>query len=113
MKIKRYVVTAVDFDVDGHCDGKARVLAACKSKDEAKNFVIEDMREYVDVHANESMVMDEDSMQVCTDDRMNGCEWNIEDVEIEIEVDDVMEFCDKAYNAGYRDGVAETESGVR
>ena len=105
MKIKRYVVTAVDFDVDGHCDGKARVLATCKSKDEAKNFVIEDMREYVDEHANESMVMDEDSMQVFTNDSMNGCEWNIEDVEIEIEDDDIQEFLDKAYNAGYEDGI--------
>ena len=113
MKIKRYIVTAVYFDDEGHCDGKARVLAACKSKDEAKDFVIEDMREYVDEHANESMVMDEDIMQVRTDDCMNGCEWNIDDVEIEIDEDDVMEFCDKAYNAGYRDGVAETESGVR
>ena len=105
MKIKRYVVTAVDYDVDGHCDGKARVLAVCKSKDEAKNFVIEDMREYVDEHANESMVMDEDIMRVCTDDCMNGCEWNIEDVEIEIEDDDIQEFLDKAYNAGYEDGI--------
>ena len=84
MKIKRYIVTAVVFDVDGHCDGKARVLATCKSKDEAKNFVIEDMREYVDEHANESMVMDKDSMQVFTNVSMNGCEWNIEDVEIDM-----------------------------
>ena len=98
MKIKRYIVTAVYFDDEGHCDGKARVLAACKSKDEAKDFVIEDMREYVDEHANESMVMDEDGMQVCTDDCMNGCKWNIEDVEIEIVDDDVMEFYNKAYN---------------
>ena len=104
MKIKRYIVTAVNFD-DDYCDGKARVLATCKSKDEAKNFVIEDMREYVDAHANKSIVMDEDSMQVFIDNSLNGCEWNIEDVEIEIEIDDVMEFCDKAYNAGYEDGI--------
>ena len=84
MKIKRYVVTAVDFDVDGHCDGKARVLAVCKTEDEAKNFTLEDMREYADRHANEGMVLDDERLRVAEDDSMNGCEWNIEDIEIEI-----------------------------
>ena len=84
MKIKRYVVTAVDFDVDGHCDGKARVLAVCKTEDEAKNFTLEDMREYADRHANEGMVLDDECLRVADDDSMNRCEWNIEDIEIEI-----------------------------
>lgn len=110
MKIKRWIVTVVDFDADGQCDGKARVLAVCKSEDEARNFITEDMREYVDERADEGMVMDEDSMQVFTEDCMNGCEWNVEEVDIEIDETDVSDFCNEAYTKGYADGSTEAEA---
>ena len=40
---KIYVVTAVD--VGDSCDGHARVLGAFKSKDDAKNYVRNDMED--------------------------------------------------------------------
>ena len=106
MKIKRYVVTAADYE-----SKTPEVRAVCKTEDEAKNFTLEDMREYADRHANEGMVLEDEYLRVADDDSIDGCEWNIEDVEIEIEDDDLIEFHDKAYNEGYRDGVAETEAG--
>ena len=98
MKIKRYIVTAVDYD-----SKTPEVRAVCKTEDEAKNFTLEDMREYADRHPNEGMVFDDECLRVADDDSIDGCEWNIEDVEIEIDDDDVKEFLDKAYNAGYED----------
>ena len=100
MKIKRYVVTAADYD-----SKTPEVRAVCKTEDEAKNFTLEDMREYADKHANEGMVLDDECLRVADNNWIdgNGCEWNIEDVEIEIEDDDIQEFLDKAYNAGYED----------
>ena len=39
--MKRWIVTAVDHDIDG----KARVLGAFKTYEEAKNYVDEDIKE--------------------------------------------------------------------
>lgn len=84
---KRWIVTACNFDIDGQCDDKARVLIACNSKEEAKNFILEDMREYVDLHADEGMILDEDKMRVADDSCLNGCEWNLEEVEIDLGIE--------------------------
>ena len=82
--MKRWIVTACDFNVDGQCDGKARVLAACNSEEEAKNFIIEDMREYVDQHADEGMVLDEAKMRVADSSYLNGSEWNLQEIEVDL-----------------------------
>lgn len=100
MKIKRLIVTAVDY-----ASKTPEVRAVCKTKDEAKNFVLEDMREYADQHANERMVFDDECLRVADDDWKAACEWNIEDVEIEIDESDVTDFCNEAYNRGYEDGI--------
>lgn len=80
MTIKRYIVTAADYE-----SKTPEVRAVCKTEDEAKNFTLEDMREYADRHANEGMVLDDECLRVADDDSIDGCEWNIEDVEIEID----------------------------
>ena len=46
--MKRWIVTAVDYDTDGNCDGKARVLSVFKTHEEAKNYVDEDIKEWID-----------------------------------------------------------------
>lgn len=86
MDIKRWIVTAVDFDADGQCDGKARILATCSSAEEAKNFIRKDMHEYVDESelGSEMMSLDETKMRVATEDLQTGCEWNFEEVEIHL-----------------------------
>ena len=43
--MKRWIVTAVDHDTDSNCDGKARVLGVFKAREEAKNYVDEDIKE--------------------------------------------------------------------
>ena len=46
--MKRWIVTAVDHDTNGNCDGKARVLGVFKTHEEAKNYVDEDIKEWID-----------------------------------------------------------------
>ena len=46
--MKRWIVTAVDYDTDGNCDSKARVLSVFKTHEEAKNYVDEDIKEWID-----------------------------------------------------------------
>ena len=46
--MKRWIVTAVDYDTDGNCDGKAQVLSVFKTHEEAKNYVDEDIKEWID-----------------------------------------------------------------
>lgn len=91
-KIKRWVVTAVDTDQDGQCDGKARVLGTFRTEKEARNFALEDMREYLDGKAeqfaddpsNNDFVMDEDAMKVHDSIDANVCEWNVEEIDFDL-----------------------------
>jgi len=87
MEITRFIVTAVD--VGDTCDGKARVLGAFKTEDEAKNYVKNDMQEYAD----ERTYTDEETGKTipcfCDFDKMfagddyNNCSWNIESITFE------------------------------
>ena len=104
-KLKRFVVTAVDFDADGQCDGKAQIRTMLASKENAQNYVLEDMREYVDNHADEGMVLDEAKMRVADDSCLNGCEWNIEEVEFELTDDEVIEIGANRYVEGIQHGI--------
>ena len=114
MKVKRWIVTAVDFDVDGKCDSKARILATCKTRDEALNFITDDMREYVDNNSNEDshLILNEQNMRVSNLLGCVGCEWNLEEVEIDIEKDDVIEIGNAAYTDGYDAGFKDGQHSV-
>lgn len=75
--MKKHIVTVVDHG--DTCDGKARILEVCNTKDEAMSFVRADIEHWVDERAGDSIVVDFDKMSVrYKDGTDNGCEWNIE-----------------------------------
>lgn len=75
--MKKYIVTAVDHGES--CDGKARVLEVCDTKEEAKAFVRADIENWADERAGEGVEVDFDKMSAHYDyDTDEGCEWNIE-----------------------------------
>ena len=79
--MKKFIVTAVD--VGETCDGKARVLAVCSTREEAKAFVQADIEEWVNERAGECVKVDFDKMSAhYAYNNDNGCEWNIEEVDI-------------------------------
>lgn len=80
--MKKWIVTAV-----GHgetCDGKARVLAVCDTKEEAANYIRNDMEDYLDNNVDEGLVADFDRWSVGYKYQSfdTACEWNAEEVEI-------------------------------
>lgn len=82
--MKKHIVTIVDYGET--CDGKARVLRVCDTKDEAVSFVREDMDDWYK-HNNDDVTtppleIDCDRMSVRSVCGDRGCEWNIEEVEI-------------------------------
>ena len=80
--MKRFIVTAVDYGET--CDGKARVLAVCNTREEVKAFVQAVIEEWVDERAGECVEVDFDKMSAYyAYNNDNGCEWNIEEVDIE------------------------------
>lgn len=64
------------------CDGKPRVLKACATKEEAQNEVRADIEKWADDRAGENVEVDFDKMSASDQDRDEGCEWCIEEVEI-------------------------------
>ena len=84
--MKRWIVTAVDLG--DTCDGKARVLAVCKTEEEARAFVRNDMEERVDDATDDEGncsydVVDFDEMSMWTHNDCNSCEWNVEEIEFD------------------------------
>ena len=84
--MKRWIVTYVDRGET--CDGKARVLTVCATKDEARNEVRADIEKWADDRAGMPIIVDFDKMSAKYDwktlDNADGCEWNIEEVEIPV-----------------------------
>ena len=79
MDDKKYIVTVVDYGES--CDGKARVLEVCNTRDEAKSFVQNDIEEACDRYAGCDIVCDFDKMEIRTqkdDDLVSA--WNIEEI---------------------------------
>lgn len=64
------------------CDGKARVLKVCATKEEAQNEVRADIEKWADDRAGENVEVDFDKMSASYQDRDEGCEWCIEEIEI-------------------------------
>ena len=79
---KIYVVIAVD--VGDSCDGHARVLGAFKNKDDAKNYVRNDMEDMCDRLANTGIRVDFDKMKIVNwSDNDLVCCWSINEVEVQ------------------------------
>lgn len=80
--MKIHIVTAVD--TGDTCDGKARVLSACTTPEQAQEFVKHDIEAWADDRAGEGIEVDFDRMRAHYDyDSSCGCEWNIEEIDIE------------------------------
>ena len=77
---KLWIATYVDHGET--CDGKARILKACATKEEARNEVRADIEKWADDRAGENVEIDFDKMSASYRDRDEGCEWNIEEVEV-------------------------------
>lgn len=104
MRLKRWIVTVVDFDQH---DSKACILATCKTRAEAMNFIVEDMREYVDVNSNEDtqLILNDQELKVTDLLGCAYCEWNIEEVEFELTEYEVFNIGAKCHNIGIQNGV--------
>ena len=78
MNVKLWIATYVDHGET--CDGKARVLDVCKSKEEAEAAVRNDIEKWADDHAAENIYVDFDAMAAGYNGNADeGCEWNIEE----------------------------------
>lgn len=79
MPKKIWIATCVDYGET--CDGKARVLDVCTSKEEAVAVVRNDIEKWADDRAGMPIVVDFDKMSAKYDwktlDNTDGCEWNI------------------------------------
>ena len=78
---KKWIVTAVDTSET--CDGKARVLKACNSPEEALSYAKADMEEWIARYKEEGIEYDFTCLSATFDyNSGNGCQWNVEEVEV-------------------------------
>lgn len=79
---KIWIATYVDSGET--CDGKARVLKACATEEEARNEVRADIEKWADDRAGEKVIVDFDAMSAhySTYDDDRGCEWNVQAVDV-------------------------------
>lgn len=77
---KIWIATYVDQGET--CDGKARVLKACATKEEAQNEVRADIEQWADNHAGENIEVDFSKMSAFRKDNSSRCDWNIEEVDL-------------------------------
>ena len=82
MKIKRWIVTAVDCG--DSCDGHPSCLGCFNSEAEAKNYVRNDMEERCDQLAGCKLQVDFDKMEILDGCDQPICMWSIDDIEIEL-----------------------------
>lgn len=80
--MKRWIATCVDCGET--CDGKARIIGVLKGFEEACAFVRNDIEYWADKHAGENVEVDFDKMSASCLDSGDGCDWNIEEVEIPV-----------------------------
>jgi hypothetical protein len=78
--MKMFIVTAVD--TSDTADGKARVLKACATLNEAKEFVKLDIKQYITNANGYPLKVDWEKLSACAEDDTLSCEWNIEEVDI-------------------------------
>lgn len=82
MKAKKWIVTAVDTSETA--DGKPRVLKVCNSKEAAMEYVQKDMECFEEQVSYLYLSVDHYGMSIHSVDFSFGCEWNIEEVDIEV-----------------------------
>lgn len=80
MKVKLWIATYVDRGET--CDGKARVLGVYDSKEEAVMVIRNDIEHWADDHAGDDIEVDFDQMRAYYIGNDVGCEWNVEECEV-------------------------------
>ena len=67
------------------CDGKARVLDVCKTKEEAEAAVRTDIKKWADDRATKDIYSDFDAMAAGYNRNADeGCEWNITEYDVDL-----------------------------
>ena len=86
--MKTYIVTIVESGDTR--DGKtrvlkahARVLKACATDKAAREFVKQDIKQYITNANGYPLKVDWEKLSACAEDNTFGCEWNIEEIDIE------------------------------
>lgn len=81
---KRYVVSFVDYN--DTADGKARIADLFKTEDEARAWVVDDMKHWLENNRGEvKFDVDYDKMSIVSNDYNEdiGCEWNVHEVDVD------------------------------
>ncbi len=81
----KYIITYVDHGET--CDGKARILDICDTKDEAIQVIREDIQEWADQRAGQNIEVDFDKMSAKHKEYDNGCEWQYHPVKFGFKID--------------------------
>ena len=83
--MKRWIATYTDYG--DTCDGKSRTLGVFKTKEEAQAAVHTDIERWANKRTGMPIVIDFDKMSAKYDwktlDDRDGCEWNIEECEVD------------------------------
>ena len=83
MKKKVFVVIYCDYG--DSCDGKPRVHGIYKTHDEAVKQVMLDMDTYISNLEDDEYEEDRNQFSVNVNVGSSGCEWNIEECEIDLD----------------------------
>ena len=78
---KAYIVTAVDYGET--VDGKARTIGVFFDREKAQAALDADMDGYLERYKKDGIEAKEEDLAVWHDNN-NGCEWNVEDVDVAI-----------------------------
>lgn len=82
MKIKKFLVITVD--VSDTSDHKGYVQKTYDSKASAEEYVASDMEQFIEDANGMELDVDWSKKSISTLDGMYGCEWNIEEIEIDV-----------------------------
>lgn len=78
--MKTYIVTCVN--ISKFSKPKPRVCTMCATRDEAKNYVKEEINEWADNRAGTEIEVDYENMSAGYVDGRDRCEWSIDEIDI-------------------------------
>lgn len=86
MLINKFIVTYVENDRNGNCDGKSRIEMVVDTEEEAKECIKNSICNYIVDHTSDSgdceFIPDFDHMRVHTPNFDCCCEWNYHHLDI-------------------------------
>ena len=116
MTITRFIVSHVDTDRDGQCDGKPVIDTIVHNEEEARSYIRNAIEEYIDDHTDDNgqceFISDFEKMQVRTEDFEDYTEWQFERRDIELTVEEVETISNGRFEAGYNNGFLDGQHSV-